>query len=115
MPMRKSMRRSNGREELVSATAACSSAAHRLEPAERAFLIGFDQPRIAGDIGGHDCRKSTLDAIRAHRATLPEPTANCAHCYYQGSSTLTAIDSKSLRLRVTTIRRWTSAVAGGLV
>ena len=28
----------------------------RLEPAERPFLVGFDQARIAGDIGREDRR-----------------------------------------------------------
>jgi hypothetical protein len=36
--------------------------AERLEPAERAFLIGLDQTRRAGDIGREDRRKPTFDA-----------------------------------------------------
>ena len=35
-------------------------AAERLEPAERPFFIGLDQPRIAGHIGGED-RGETAD------------------------------------------------------
>src|SRR5216683_591545 len=37
--------------------------AERLEPAERPFLIGFDQPRVAGDVSREDRRKPTFDAI----------------------------------------------------
>src|SRR5947208_94347 len=36
--------------------------AERLEPAKRAFLVGFDQARIAGDIGREDRREPTFDA-----------------------------------------------------
>ena len=36
--------------------------AQRLEPAERSFLIGTDQARIAGHIGGKDRREPTFDA-----------------------------------------------------
>ena len=36
--------------------------AERLEPAERAFLVGLDQPRVAGDIGREDRREPTFDA-----------------------------------------------------
>jgi hypothetical protein len=35
--------------------------AERLEPAEGAFLVGFDQARIAGDIGREDRGKTTHD------------------------------------------------------
>jgi hypothetical protein len=36
--------------------------AERPEPAERAFLVGLDQPRIAGPIAGKDRREPTFDA-----------------------------------------------------
>jgi hypothetical protein len=36
--------------------------AERLEPAESPFLVGFDQARIAGDIGREDRREPTFDA-----------------------------------------------------
>jgi hypothetical protein len=36
--------------------------AQRLEPAEGAFLIGFDQARIAGDNGREDRREPTFGA-----------------------------------------------------
>jgi hypothetical protein len=100
MPMRKSMRRSDGNGALLLAIAACTSAAHlsasmtlanstsnpspvvltddaalmagdlridqldaeRPEPAERVFLVGLDQPRIAGHIAGKDRREPTFDA-----------------------------------------------------
>ena len=39
-------------------------AAQRLEPGECAFLVGFDEPRIAGDIGGEDRRQPAFDATR---------------------------------------------------
>src|SRR5271166_324404 len=34
----------------------------RLQPAERAFLVGFDEARVAGDIGREDRREPTFDA-----------------------------------------------------
>src|SRR5947207_11966818 len=37
-------------------------AAQRLEAAQRAFLVDFDQARIAGDIGRQDRREPTFDA-----------------------------------------------------
>jgi hypothetical protein len=36
--------------------------AQRLKPAERAFLVGFDQARVAYDIGREDRREPTFDA-----------------------------------------------------
>jgi hypothetical protein len=36
--------------------------AQRLQPPEGAFLVGFDQARIAGDIGRKDRREPTFDA-----------------------------------------------------
>ena len=36
--------------------------AQRLEPAEGAFLVGFDQARVARDIGREDRREPTFDA-----------------------------------------------------
>ena len=38
--------------------------AQRLDPGERAFLVGPDQPRIPGDIGGQDRRQPTFDPTR---------------------------------------------------
>jgi hypothetical protein len=37
-------------------------AAQGLEAAERSLLVGLDQPRIAGDIGGKDRRETAVDA-----------------------------------------------------
>jgi hypothetical protein len=37
--------------------------AQRLEPAKRAFLVGLDQPRIAGDIGRQNGREPTFDPL----------------------------------------------------
>ena len=49
-----------------------SSARSALEPAERPFLIAFDQARIAGDVGREDCCAPTFDAslpCRLHGAS----------------------------------------------
>jgi len=35
--------------------------AQRLEPAEGAFLVGFDQPRVPRHIGGQNGREPTFD------------------------------------------------------
>jgi hypothetical protein len=38
-------------------------AAQRLEPTKRFFLVGPDQPRVAGDIGGQDRRQPAFDPL----------------------------------------------------
>jgi hypothetical protein len=55
--------------------------AQQLEPAERAFLVGFDQARVAGDISREDRREPTFDASwpcglhgASSVATNPTPT-----------------------------------------
>ena len=48
------------------------SGAKHLQPAEGAFLVGFDQARVAGDIGREDRREPTFDAFgpcRLHGAS----------------------------------------------
>jgi hypothetical protein len=53
-----------------------------LEPAEGPFLVGFDQARMAGDVGREDRREPTFDAslpCGLHRTSLvaddPTPTS----------------------------------------
>ena len=53
--------------------------AQRFEPAECAFLVGFDQARIAGDIGREDRREPTFDAswpggLRGASSVPDDPT-----------------------------------------
>jgi hypothetical protein len=49
------------------------TAARSALPAERAFLVGLDQPRISRHIGGKNGRKPTFDAFAlpgTHRGSL---------------------------------------------
>src|SRR5271166_5357992 len=59
--------------------------AQRLEPAERAFLVGLDQARIASDIGREDRREPTFDA------SLP--------CGLHGASSVAADPTRTGRRR----------------
>jgi hypothetical protein len=47
----------------------------RLEAAERPFLVGFDQARIAGHIGGEDRREPPFDASRTNGLHAASPVA----------------------------------------
>ena len=44
----------------------------RLQPRERAFLVRAHQPRIADDIGRHDCRQTAFDPPFAHMEPVPQ-------------------------------------------
>ncbi len=50
--------------------------AERLEAAERPFLVGFDQARIAGDVGREDRREPTFNASLPCRLHGTSPMAD---------------------------------------
>jgi hypothetical protein len=62
--------------------------AEHLEPSERPFLVGLDQPRIASDIGGEDRRQPTFDAswpCRLHGSAkflVKKISVATRHCQY---------------------------------
>jgi hypothetical protein len=48
-------------------------AAMRLQPGMGPFLVGADQPRLAGDIGGENSSQPAFDVLSSQAALLDRP------------------------------------------
>ena len=80
-----------------------SSRAERLEPAERAFLVGSDQPRIAGHIGREDRREPTFDAswpcgLHGASSVADDPTPTSAWRALSNEAKLPSLPNQHFKL-----------------
>ena len=72
----------------------------RLEPDERALLVGLDQPRIPGHIGGQDRRKNDGWRSSLGQPDVAERVAQCGQYFRIGERSRGNRHDSELRLHL---------------